>query len=736
MLSQVLSRLNKVKRISGGYTALCPAHDDKNPSLSISQGDDGRILLHCHAGCSFEKICDSLGIKPKDLFPKNENTIKGFKNNDPIIATYDYYNAKNELLYQVCRTAKKNFFQRRPDGNGGWVNGLGNVKRVLYKLPEIQKAIEQNETVFFVEGEKDVDSLINLGLVATTNPMGAGKWHSHYNDLLRGTKEIILIPDNDEVGKKHMQKVARNICGKVENIKILELPDLGEGEDISDWLECCGSKQYLLHLVAGAPEWENKKTKNKELSQADKLIQIAIKAFLFHDQNKNGFASIQVHNHRENWQLESKIFKQWLVKEYYKETGKSPTNETLRQALNLIEAKAIFDGPEVKLNLRVAKEDDAVWYDLGNDKWQAVKITSDDWKIVDNPPVIFQRYANTASQVLPKKMLDSKEGLKLLKNYINLKEEDDWHLLYASIVHAFIPDVPHPVLIFHGDKGSAKTTAQRVIRKLIDPAVRDTMSLPKDTEGLALTLTTNYAPTFDNLDRLQPWQSDMLCQAATGGGIIKRKLYTDMEEVILSFLRCPMLNGINIAATRDDLLDRSLLFKLDRIDEGDRKTESEFWQEFEIVRPYILGEIFTVLSNALKIYNTVELPILPRMADFGRWAYTITEAICEEGHKFIKAYRRNISQAVEEAIFSDVTSAAIAEFMNNKDTWEGTPTELLRLLNGLQSTNTKTREWPKHPHILTRKLNAARSVLIDFGILVENGRTSNNRLVRLTKIKA
>jgi hypothetical protein len=261
------------------------------------------------------------------------------------------------------------------------------------------------------------------------------------------------------------------------------------------------------------------------------------------------------------------------------------------------------------------------------------------------------------------------------------------------------------------------------------------MTLPNDKNELVLMLMTNYAPCFDNLDGLSPWQSDMLCQAATGGGISKRELYTDMEEVILSFLRCPMLNGINLVASRDDLLDRCVLFKLERIDEEERKTETEFWRELEEDRPYILGAIFDVLAKALQIYPDVKLPVLPRMADFATWGYAIMEAAGDMGEAFLRAYRKNIAGAVEEAVTNDIVGAVIVEFMEGKKEWQGTATELLEAMSELPSVNVKDKAWPKRPNTLTRKLNKIKSALADYGIKVDTDfRTTTQRLILLQRV--
>jgi putative DNA primase/helicase len=252
VLSNVLSRLKGVKPCGNGYKAHCPAHDDQRQSLHVSEGEDGRVLIHCHAGCSVNDICRVLGIELKDLFPQKPKVYAGGKS--PVVATYDYRDTNGKLLFQVCRTADKRFFQRRPDGKGGWVNGLGKVKPILYRLPEVLQAVERGEMVFIPEGEKDVNNLVQLGLAATTSPMGAGKWRDYYSEHLKGAKAVIL-PDNDEPGRKHAQQVAQSLYGKAVSVRVLELPELAEKGDVSDWLTAGGTKDELLRLAAECPEW-------------------------------------------------------------------------------------------------------------------------------------------------------------------------------------------------------------------------------------------------------------------------------------------------------------------------------------------------------------------------------------------------------------------------------------------------------------------------------------------------
>ena len=256
VLQNVLSRLQGVRKDGKGWKALCPAHNDREPSLKVDEGEGGKVLVKCFAGCRTEDIVAAIGLNMSNLYPEPERKRK-------VIAAYDYKDASGKLLFQVCRTADKRFFQRRPDGKGGWLNGLGGIQPVLYRLPEVLQALKQGETIFIPEGEKDVDNLVRLGLAATTAPMGAGKWRDYYSGWLKGAN-VVILPDNDEPGRKHAQQVAQSLHGKAKSIKILELPGLPPKGDVSDWLAAGGTKEELLRLAAEAPEWRPPKRAKRE----------------------------------------------------------------------------------------------------------------------------------------------------------------------------------------------------------------------------------------------------------------------------------------------------------------------------------------------------------------------------------------------------------------------------------------------------------------------------------------
>lgn len=255
---KVVTRLSGAKRSPNGHVAKCPSHDDRKASLSISAGHDGRVLLHCFAGCSTEQILSRLGLSISDLFPRNrsDNNPKSRRDKEArqIVTEYSYPNEEGEVLYQVTRSENKVFRQRRPDRNGRWVYNLGDTRRVLFRLPDLNAA-DHSEPVFIVEGEKDVNRLVELGLVATTNAGGAGKWRPEYSECLRN-RSVVILPDNDKPGRDHAFKVAHALQGLATSVKIVELPGLPEKGDVSDWLDAGGNGVMLIEIVNSTGEWQ------------------------------------------------------------------------------------------------------------------------------------------------------------------------------------------------------------------------------------------------------------------------------------------------------------------------------------------------------------------------------------------------------------------------------------------------------------------------------------------------
>ncbi len=226
-LSDLLNRLEKVRAHGSYSTARCPAHADHSPSLSVRDMGDG-IAVKCFSGCSTEDICKALGLDKGDLLADKDDGPK-------ILDTYDYRDPAGEMVFQVVRYVPKAFRQRRPDGKGGWVWKLGNVTRIPYRLPELLSAISNGTPIFITEGERDAERLVREGLEATTVPGGAGAWSDHYARWFTGA-HVAILGDNDEPGRNFARDVAASLLDVARSVRVLDLPDLPDGGDVTDWL--------------------------------------------------------------------------------------------------------------------------------------------------------------------------------------------------------------------------------------------------------------------------------------------------------------------------------------------------------------------------------------------------------------------------------------------------------------------------------------------------------------------
>jgi putative DNA primase/helicase len=299
-LEKILSRLQGVNRTGQNtYQALCPAHDDRNPSLTVTEADPGgKVLLKCHAGCEAREIMAAISLEMRDLFPHKNPAPHTEKK---IVATYDYVGEGGRLLYQVVRYSPKAFKQRRPDGAGGWIWNIKGTKTVLYRLPDVLRAVKDNSTILVVEGEKDADNLRALGFVATCNPMGAGKWQEWFSDSLVSAN-VVIISDKDAAGRKHAQAVARSLHGKAARIRVLELPDRGGKavKDPSDWVAAGGTKEELIALAKETPDWEpgNDPSPEEEAAQPLDLPEICASSQDFRTVTAQAWEALRLANLR------------------------------------------------------------------------------------------------------------------------------------------------------------------------------------------------------------------------------------------------------------------------------------------------------------------------------------------------------------------------------------------------------------------------------------------------------
>jgi len=471
-LDNFLSKLEGVKQTGPDqYKAKCPAHNDKHASLSVNVTDK-KINFHCHAGDSPEQILNAVGLEWNDIYfdddkhysPKpKEKTVKKQKQKKEIVKTYNYENEQGDLLFQVVRFKPKGFMQRRPNGNGGWNWGLGQTKRVLYNLPEVMEAINNNDVVYLVEGEKDADNLNQLGLTATTAPMGAGKWNENYTKALAGTK-VTIIPDNDKSGKDHAQMVARTLHAVDTEVKILKLPDLTEKQDVTDWLNKGFDKDDLLEIEKNCPTYKPDSKQKDEGNEFESFLPSPIaQAIIDAEQQKNNIyryvaetGLFYFYFNIGYWQTQNEIYIEKKIREYLREFNpKWETNHKVKEVMSAL--KSLLLDPNNKNLFNAGHNPDTR---LINTKSGML-----DWKnkiLLDHDPKYYSQFQ------LPVEYDEDAEcpnWKQALKDWVPEKEARMF--LQEYVGYALIPDTSfQKSLILYGTGSNGKSTFLNILIKL------------------------------------------------------------------------------------------------------------------------------------------------------------------------------------------------------------------------------------------------------------------------------
>ena len=755
-IDNLLTRLSGIKESGDGWVACCPVHEDKNPSLSIKTGEEGCILLKCHAGCQVEQIVNAIDLKMSDLFPPRTNT-KGTASKAKIVEHYNYTDENGVLLFQCLRYQPKTFRQRRPDPDkpGKWIWNLNGVRRVLYHLPDVKAALLAGKTIYVVEGEKDCDALVKLGFAATCNPMGAGKWLPEHTESLRGAEDVVVVADKDKPGIDHAHIVAKALLGAVKNVKLIQLPDRDghKVKDVSDFIDAGARIGDLQALVDAAPEFVPAEAESRVCQQdrsgvendspykedaempvrksaATRLVQFAEEFAFFHDPQSRAFVRLDVSGHVEVWPVNSSQFRKLLAQMYYQRTHTAVNRNALADAVATLEGRAFFDSPEEPVFLRVAPHGENLLIDLCDQQWRVAEVTPTGWCILDKSPVAFFR--TSAMRPLPQPAPATQGSLAPLWEFLNVTPAQR-PLVAGALLNYFHPDGPYFVTNLVGEQGSAKSCGATMVRSCVDPNEIPLRSPPRDERDLLVQAANNRCVVLDNLSALPAWLSDGLCRLSTGGGHSARQLYSDGEEFTLAVKRPVILTGIDDVATRPDLAERALQIELETIPDNRRMSEKELWQKFEQARPVIFSAILGGLVCALRELPNVRIGSLPRMADAALWATAGETAFGWSQGTFIAAYQQNLNEGAIASLDAHPVGVAIRQLLDAESEWTGEPARLLASLNDSVSEEQRhAQNWPKTPRTLSSCLRRLAQALRRAGIDLEF-RRSRRRTIRLCK---
>lgn len=545
---------------------------------------------------------------------------------------------------------------------------------------------------------------------------------------------------NESIEKGNRNNTLASIAGKLlfktpkENWNSVVLPMLHE----INKLQCKPplTQNEILRIFKSISSAEGNKRekrpyKKEEATQAD----IALKLFLeelnietFQDERNDAYVRININGHHENWHCDSGRLKSWMSRSFYAKYKNVLRSDVIKSIVEVLKGKALFcEEKRHSLSSRLSYDKNVLWYDLVNPTWSAVKINKDGWSIVKTPPILFKRFEHQKEQVIPVSGGDPHDIL----DFVNIQDQEQKILFMVFLISAFIPDFPHPMPFFYGPQGSAKSTVSKVIRQLIDPSHIEVSQFPKKQDELVQMFDHHTILFFDNISYISQEQSDMLCKVITGGAFSKRKLYSDNDDIIYSFKKTVGMNGISLVLTKPDILERSLLFPLERVSKSNRVQEEVLLKNFEDKLPMIFGSILDTISKAMFYKESIKLEQTPRMADFAIWGSAIAKALGYKEGVFMDAYWKNIDSQDMEILYEDTTAGAIMQFMENKYEWSGTASELLEELERLLDFSSR-KSLPKSHSALSRKLNSLAVTLKKADIVfkkVINDRARNIHLI-------
>lgn len=478
-------------------------------------------------------------------------------------------------------------------------------------------------------------------------------------------------------------------------------------------------------------------------NQATELVEMALQsgAELFRTADEVCYATIPFRDdldnvvRRETKRIASSSFRGWLSGLFWRANSKAVGGSGLRDAVSTLEGMALHSGRQANVYTRVAEHADAIYVNLADEHGRVVRVTASGWSVVTDHPIRFVR----TKGMLPLPVPVAGGDIEELRPFVNVTE-DGWYLLVGWALGALRPRGPYALCCLDGTQDAAKSTTERTLKRVLDPAMPLLRSEPKEERDLAIAAKNGWVIAYDNLSHVFPWLSDALCRLATGGGLATRALYTDDEEALFDFQRPVILNGIGELLTRSDLVDRAVRVQMPSLADELRRPESEITAELDEALPRILGALLNGVAAALRHLPDTHLENLPRMGDFALWVTAGETAFGWEAGTFITVYERNRKDAHGAALEASAIGTLISRFVRGQFTheWVGTSGELLAALNEVAEESARTRkDWPKNERSLSSQLTRIvpnlRAEGVGFARLKREGFTRPIRLWVMTQ---
>ncbi|WP_405018487.1 ATP-binding protein [Kitasatospora sp. NBC_00070] len=405
----------------------------------------------------------------------------------------------------------------------------------------------------------------------------------------------------------------------------------------------------------------------------------------------------------------------------------------LKEALDLIEALALTEDVQ-PVHIRVAPGfDGATWLDLGRSDGLSVRIHPTGWDTIVPDPreVCWRRTQLTGELPVPVKDTDGK-GIDLLLRLCNFATAQTECLAIAWLIGCLGPSVPVPAVFLTGPQGAGKSTAGRMLTRIVEGMSGDLRRAPKDEENLLAAVAAGWITALDNLSHMTPDLSDAMCCIVTGAENVKRALFTDGDVFRVGYRRPMLLTGIDVGVIRPDLAERLLPLRLVR--PAKRRTEAKLWAEYAQVLPTVLGSL---LDLTVKVRAAdAETPTDLRMADF---AHLCAQLDAATGWGSLPAYRACLDDLNDDVIEGDLMAQTVlrhAETIAPGEAQRLTSTQWLDCLSRLyvgEEFKPLPKGWPTTGKVLSDRLKRLQPTLAARGVLVDSGRTREGRYLEVER---
>ena len=480
-------------------------------------------------------------------------------------------------------------------------------------------------------------------------------------------------------------------------------------------------KKQLTKIIS-----DNQKVSEKEGTQFSKLLDLINNSgsSVFIDQFQSGWITVRANELCENIPIKSSKFTRVMFKMFYSTYENPVAVESIDRVGMLLTEEAL---EQRYLYNRYAWLEDRLLIDMSNKERAAIEVSSEEWKIIRPERPVFRRFHHQLPMVIPKKGGDIKKILK----YLAITDKGAQSLILVWLCTCMFENIPRPGIILHGSHGGSKTSASVFLRKVVDPSTIATVSLSKNHDEFVQLMDHHAVVCLDNLSNLPGWASDDLCRAVTGAGHTKRGLYSNDDDFTYLFKRVFILNGISIPSAAPDLLDRSILIQLSRIETQNRKTEKNLNKSFEADLPDILGGVLDVMVSVIARRDE-KLEEYPRLADWYGLAVIAAETLNIKS-EFLKAYFRSEKDQHLEIIESHIESQILLKFMATRDSWDGSTGKLYEELTSLAGDGRQKKEWPKSCSAWSKNLKKLYHNFAEMGFVIKDKTDGVNRTISITK---